>query len=145
MESRFWVWRGRVNRFKEFGSILTKNRGGPWYTFILAKPKTWRGPGPPGPLGDAIPDFQKKLFTQFNILKKKSFSERFDWFLGPKIDFENWNFPIFVSSDLTCLRRYQKILRVVLLGCKNLINYTWLSMKFYDSRQALMPMCSSLP
>ena len=26
-----------------------------YYTFTLLQPKTWRGPGPPGPLGDYIP------------------------------------------------------------------------------------------
>ena len=33
---------------------------GPWsniyYTLTLIQPKTWRGPGPPGLLGDYIPD-----------------------------------------------------------------------------------------
>ena len=29
MESRFWVWRGPINRLQAFGPIFTKNRGGP--------------------------------------------------------------------------------------------------------------------
>ena len=41
--------------------------------------------------------------------------------------------PIFDSSDLSCLTRYQKIFSLGgPLGCKNLISSTWLTMKLHN-------------
>ena len=39
--------------------------------------------------------------------------------------------PIFVSSQLSCLARYQKILRGCSFGCKNVLNFTCHTMKFH--------------
>ena len=51
-----------------------------YYTLTLIQPKTWRGPGPPGPLGDYIPGvlfsitcevFQRQLIKSLAEKKKK--------------------------------------------------------------------------
>ena len=54
-------------------------------------------------------------------------------YLASKIDFEIWKFPIFASSASKCLTRYEQILSVSLLGCKNALNFTCLPMKFHNS------------
>ena len=40
--------------------------------------------------------------------------------------------PIFVGSQLSCLARYQKILKEYSFECKNLLNFTCHTMKFHN-------------
>ena len=43
--------------------------------------------------------------------------------------------PFFVSSQLCCFARYQKILWECSFGCKNLLNFTCHTMKFHNCHQ----------
>ena len=49
---------------------------------------------------------------------------------------ELWKFPILDSSDSKSLTGYQNILWIWLLGCKNLLNFAWHSMKFHNCHHA---------
>ena len=61
---------GNVNRLSEplkyLGLFSLKIMRGVKYTFTLVWPKTWGSPGPPGPLGDAIPDKQSMIQGYFS-------------------------------------------------------------------------------
>ena len=50
--------------------------------------------------------------------------------------------PIFDNSASNRLTRYQKILWVCSLGSKNLLNFTWVTMKFHDPDHAIS--CASV-
>ena len=70
------------------------------------------------------------------ILIQISFSGRLSWFLGQKPYFENWKCQVFDKSASSCLIRYQKILWGGSLGCKNLLKFTCLTMKFHNRHHA---------
>ena len=40
--------------------------------------------------------------------------------------------PIFDSPQLSCLTKHQKLLREYSLGCKNLLNFTFLNRKLHN-------------
>ena len=63
---------------------------------------------------------------------QKSFSGRLNWFLYWKIYFENWKCQISDKSASNCLTRYQKILWDGSLGCKKLLKFTCLTMRFHN-------------
>ena len=72
------------------------------------------------------------MFYYSHIGKRKSFSERFSWVLTLKMDFEYRKMPIFKGVASNRFTRYQKILWACLLGCKKLLNFICLPMKFHD-------------
>ena len=74
-----------------------------------------------------------KLFYYSHIENRKSFSERFNWVLTLKMDFESQKMPIFKGVASDHFTRYQKILWTCLLGCKKLLNFICLPIKFYKS------------
>ena len=49
-----------------------------------------------------------------------------------KIHFENWKYPIFDGSQLSCVTWYHKILSAYLLGCKSLLISTWKPVNFHN-------------
>ena len=71
------------------------------------------------------------MFSYFDI-RIKSFSRRISWFLASKIDSEPWKFPSFEGSHISCVTRYHKILGGCSFGCKNILNFTWNTMKFHN-------------
>ena len=71
-----------------------------------------------------------KLFYYSHIENRKSFWERFNWVLTLKMDFESRKMPIFKGVASDHFTRYQKILWACLLGCKKLLNFICLPMKF---------------
>ena len=72
--------------------------------------------------------FPKSIF-QYNFQKEKG-----DF--GLKIDFENWKYSFFDSSDLSWLKRCQKILWGGSLGCKTLLNSISLTIKLQNRHHA---------
>ncbi len=73
-----------------------------------------------------------KLFYYSHIENRKSFWERFNWVLTLKMDFESREMPIFNGVTSDHFTRYQKILWTCLLGCKKLLNFICLPMKFHN-------------
>ena len=73
-----------------------------------------------------------KLFYYSHIENRKSFWERFNWVLTLKMDFESRKMPIFKGVASDHFTRYQKILWTCLLGCKKLLNFICLPMKFHN-------------
>ena len=68
-----------------------------------------------------------------NLIFRKEIHFREDWVdIWPRKLTELWKCPIFDNSDLNRLTRYQKILSVCSLGCKNLLNFTWNTIKFHN-------------
>ena len=48
------------------------------------------------------------------------------------VDFEIWKHPTFGGSALSCLTRHKKILSGCWFGCKNILNFIYLPMKFHN-------------
>ena len=76
------------------------------------------------------------MFYYSRIEKRKSFSKRFSWVLMLKMDFEYQKMPIFEYVASNHFTRYQKILWEWLLGCKKLLNFICLTMKFCNRHHA---------
>ena len=73
-------------------------------------------------------DFDK-IFSP-NLIPK-SLSRRLSWFLEWKIYSEDWKYQIFDKSALSCLTRCEKFLWRGSLGCKKVLKFTCLTMKFH--------------
>ena len=76
------------------------------------------------------------MFYYSHIGKTNSFSERFSWVLTLKMDFEYRKMPIFKGVASNRFTRYQKILWACLLGCKKVLNFICLPMKFHYCHHA---------
>ena len=80
-------------------------------------------------------------FLKLKLLKMKAvllisysakiYFRKIKWNLVLKIESELWKWQIFDHFDSKSLRRYQKILWICSLRCKNLLNFTWHTIEFH--------------
>ena len=71
------------------------------------------------------------MAEKINVYNNFGF-RKIESYLASKIDFEIWKCPIFASSASNCLTRYEQILSGCLLGCKNVLNFIHLPIKFQN-------------